>query len=270
MIGKIEGILISKIPYQEKHFIGKLILRNGKKATILFYGGRGSLKSKSSYLDLGHMIDVALVPYKKDPTMVKSKEWSLIWAPKKVRSSINLFFLLCFYMEVVDKIAPSHDFEDEDYSDLASEGIFRVLSNALYFLENREGPKKQNELGQMTLFLGKLLLHQGLFPTRDICCFCGESLHHEKKLLLLPDHGGFSCASCFDNSERKSLESEKLGKMMHCILGEISLKKYKNFSFREGFNATLSQSLFHYFCYQYQLLPKGFKSLKHLGRKAFI
>ena len=268
MIDKIEGILISKIPYQEKHLIGKLILRNGKKATIIFYGGRGSLKSKASYLELGHMVDVVLVPYKKDPMMVKSKEWSLIWASKRVRSSINLFFLLCFYMEVVDKIAPSHDFEDEDYSDLSSEGIFRVLSNALYFLENREGPKEQNELGQMTLFLGKLLLHQGLFPTRDICCFCGEFLHQKRNLSLVPDHGGFSCALCFDNSERRGLESEQLGRMMHCILGEISIKKYKDFSFQKDFNITLSQSLFHYFCYQYQLLPKGFKSLKHLGRKA--
>ena len=256
MISKIEGILISKIPYQEKHFIGKLILRNGKRTTVLFYGGRGSVKKKSSYLDLGHMIKVEVIPYKRDPTMVKSKEWSLVWAPKKVRSSIKLFFLLCFYMETVDKIAPCHDFEDETFSDLSSQGIFRVLSNALYILENREVG------GQMILFLGKLLLHQGLFPRRDICCFCGRPFSGDGTLFLVPDHGGFSCALCFDRSEKQGRDGDCAA---HLFLGEVIQTEYKDFYFSESFYASISQSLFHYFCYQYQLRPESFKSLKHLS-----
>ena len=259
MINRIEGILISKIPFQEKHIIGKLILRNGKRATVLFYGGRGSLKKKSSYLDLGHMIKVEVAPYKRDSSMVKSKEWSLVWAPHKVRSSIKLFFLLCFYMEVVDKIAPCHDFEDEAFSDLSSQGIFRVLSNALYFLENRE------VRGQMVLFLGKLLLHQGLFPRRDICCFCGRSFPEGMALFLVPDHGGFSCVLCFDRSEKVDREIEYGDDVLHHFLGDVTEVEYKNFYFSEKFNTSISQSLFHYFCYQYQLRPESFKSLKHLN-----
>ena len=108
MISKLEGILVSKTPFKEKHFIGRLILRNGKKASVLFYGGRGSLKKKTSYIDSGHMIQVTLAPYKRDPSMVQTKEWSLVWAPEKVRNSVKRFFLLCFFMEVVDRIAVSY------------------------------------------------------------------------------------------------------------------------------------------------------------------
>ena len=169
--------------------------------------------------------------------MVKSKEWSLVWAPHKVRSSIKLFFLLCFYMEAVDRIAPCHDFEDEDFSDLSSQGIFRVLSNALYFLENRE------VRGQMVLFLGKLLLHQGLFPRRDICCFCGRSLEG-MALFLVPDHGGFSCAFCFDRSEKQGRDGDCAA---HLFLGEVIQTEYKDFYFSEEFNSSVSHSLFHVF-----------------------
>ena len=67
-------------------------------------------------------------------------------------------------MEVVDKIAPPHDFEDEEFSDLSSEGIFRVLSNSLYFLDKNGEGQSVDAPFHMFAFLGKLLLHQGLFP----------------------------------------------------------------------------------------------------------
>ena len=41
MQSKIEGIVTSKIPYDERHIIANVILRNGKKVSVVFYGGRG-------------------------------------------------------------------------------------------------------------------------------------------------------------------------------------------------------------------------------------
>ena len=261
MISKLEGILVSKTPFKEKHFIGRLILRNGKKASVLFYGGRGSLKKKASYIDSGHMIQITLAPYKRDPSMVQTKEWSLVWAPEIVRNSVKHFFLLCFFMEVVDRIAPPHDFEDEDFSDLSSQGIFRVLSNSLYMLDKEKVNGCDNASFHMFTFLGKLLLHQGLFPLRDECCFCGEELRHRKEAILVASQGGFSCHSCSNINENSNLE----GVRMLRALDLVASIEFRDFVPSREIGKSLSWPLFDYFCYQYQLSPNSFKTLKHLG-----
>ncbi|MBG07532.1 MAG: hypothetical protein CME68_02145 [Halobacteriovoraceae bacterium] len=261
MISKLEGILVSKTPFKDKHFIGRLILRNGKKASVLFYGGRGSLKKKASYIDSGHMIQVTLAPYKRDPSMVQTKEWTLVWAPEKVRNSVKRFFLLCFFMEVVDKIAPPHDFEDEEFSDLSSEGIFRVLSNSLYMLNKNRVDQFCDAPFHVFAFLGKLLLHQGLFPLRDRCCFCGEILRLKTAVNLVASQGGFSCDLCSSSNENKHLG----GKEMLQALDLVASVEFRDFVPSKNVNKPLSFSLFDYFCYQYQLSPGSFKTLRHLS-----
>ena len=49
---KIEGLILSKVPYDERHVIANLLLRSGRKVSVVFYGGRGGgKKQKSSILD---------------------------------------------------------------------------------------------------------------------------------------------------------------------------------------------------------------------------
>ena len=261
MISKLEGILVSKTPFKDKHFIGRLILRNGKKASVLFYGGRGSLKKKVSYVDIGHMIQVTLAPYKRDPSMVQTKEWALVWAPENVRNSVKHFFLLCFFMEVVDKVAPPHDFEDEEFSDLSSEGIFRVLSNSLYMLDKNRESTFFDAPFHMFAFLGKLLLHQGLFPLRDQCCFCGEELRFKAMVNLVASQGGFSCDSCSSLNENKYLGGREMLRALDLVVSVA----FRDFVPSKDVNKSLSWSLFDYFCYQYQLSPGSFKTVRHLG-----
>lgn len=58
---KIEGILLSKLPYKDRHLICHMLLRSGKKVGVIFYGGAGGgKKMKSTNLELGHMIKVEL------------------------------------------------------------------------------------------------------------------------------------------------------------------------------------------------------------------
>ena len=42
------------------------------------------------------MIHATLAPYKRDPSMVQTKEWNLVWAPEKVRNSVERFFCFVF------------------------------------------------------------------------------------------------------------------------------------------------------------------------------
>ena len=85
---KIEGILIRKIPYQDRHIIGTLLLRSGRKVSVLFYGGQGGGKKlKSSTLELGHMLRVELGRSKSTSDLYRAKEWSPIWIHEKIANN---------------------------------------------------------------------------------------------------------------------------------------------------------------------------------------
>ena len=72
----IEGILIRKTPFQERHVMGNVLLRNGKSLSVLFYGGQGGgKKSKPSTLELGHLFSITASPGKNYSDIIRAKEW---------------------------------------------------------------------------------------------------------------------------------------------------------------------------------------------------
>ena len=113
----------------------------------------------------------------------------------------------------------------------------------------------------MFAFLGKLLLHQGLFPLRDQCCFCGEELRFKATVNLVASQGGFSCESCSSLNENKYLG----GREMLRALDLVASVAFRDFVPSKDVDKSLSWSLFDYFCYQYQLSPGSFKTVRHLG-----
>ena len=46
---RLEGILVQKTPYQDRHVVGKILLRNGQLLTSLFYGGQGGGKKNETF-----------------------------------------------------------------------------------------------------------------------------------------------------------------------------------------------------------------------------
>jgi len=249
---KVEGLLIYKTPYQEKHLITKLLLRSGKRISVIFYGGRG----KKGSLDLGHMLSVEIARSKSTDTIYKASEWSIIWTPNLLRGNFEAFSLMCFYFEVISKLSLEESLHDED--DTHQSGLFSVISNGIFYLEQTIKAQTFVKEQQLLLFLGKLTLEQGIYPRMKSCVFCDQNLEDRKTLALLFEKGGFSCNLCFED-----LEGD-LAKGLWKFLQNIRTESHRDFNFKnlnyQNVRA-LSQLLFDYFCFQFQMAPKSFKAL---------
>jgi hypothetical protein len=242
---KVEGLLIHKILFKEKHLVGRLLLRSGKKISVLFYGGKG--------LDIGHMLAVELSRTKSTQSLYKAKEWSMIWAPLELRGNYEAFSLMCLFFEILNKFALEenlHDLEDSQQI-----GLFRIASVGVFSLEQnlKKGTFKREE--QLLLFLGKFLLEQGIFPKMNTCIFCDEKLDRFPSIGLVFERGGFACSFCNEDSRDKGIWEFLMRIRAESYLG-FNLKSF-NFQNVEEF----SQILFRYFCFQFELDHKIFKAL---------
>lgn len=256
---KIEGLLLSKTPLQDRHLIGKLLLRNGKYVSVLFYGGQGGgKKKKSSILEVGHMLKVELSYSRSTTDLYKAREWASLWFHKNIRNNHKAFYLMCLFLEVSSKLSLEENLHDEHKdSDRSFIGLFRVLSNALLFLDQKLITSDFNRYIHFLLFLGKLLIEQGVFPQRKLCQYCDAELASLEDLSLIIDKGGFSCASCVPDSQLG-------GRFLWKFLGEASSTKYQEFqlnSFGNEHPEAISNALFQYFLFQFQLDRGSFKSL---------
>lgn len=260
MIQKIEGLLISKIPYQERHIIAKILLRNGKQVSVLFFGGAGGgKKQKSSILELGFMLKIELAASKSTNELYHAKEWDLIWSHQKIRLNHQAFYVMCFYLELVGKISPHdhlHDYTQNEFDgQLMQEfvGLFRVASNGLVHLEKTLEAGLATFESETTLFLGKLLIELGLFPHRTECAICGIELKNVKELFLMPQQGGFVCSTCHkgDQMSQRSLWE---------LMNEMTLKKYSEIENLGMAQKHYPKILLQFLSFQLHLDEKSFKS----------
>jgi len=99
----IEGILVRKTPFQDRHLIGDLILRNGKKQGVLFFGGQGGGKKlKPNNLEIGKLYQVSYKsPIKGE--LVQTKEWKVKWSHEKIRYDYWRFVLLSLICEITSQ-----------------------------------------------------------------------------------------------------------------------------------------------------------------------
>ncbi len=261
---KVEGIIIAKTPYRDRDLICKLLLRSGKRISVLFYGGRGGgVKKKSSFLELGHMIALELKQSNSNNEMQIAKEWSPIWTHNLIRNDHRAFYLMCLYLEIVMKISLDENLHDDNASfDIESEGIFRVLSNGIFYLEESIVNNQLNTFQQLGLFLGKNMLEQGIFPAADDCSVCGISLHESEGPVLSPEHGGFTCFSCFsiDSKLPHHVARREVNPVFRYFV-HIPGLKYKDYQRINFLDQHSIKQIFHYFCYQFHFKESDFKSL---------
>lgn len=260
---KIEGLLIHKTPYQERHIIGKILLRNGKKVSVVFYGGQGGgTKKKSSVLQLGYMLQIELRKTTKETDLYSAKEWRTIWAHEHIApTDYKVFYLMCLYLELASKVATEAKLEDpHDEGDLSSEGIFRVLSNGLFQMEKcqiRDG--RINSSIHFITYLGKLLLELGVLPDISVCVLCYKDFQRGQYSGLVPNSGGFACSDCVGSEVRSIPDANVLRELLKDILSS----KYD-----EIFKASvcdidrgLLSLLFNYFLFQFHFNKEDFKSV---------
>lgn len=252
---KVEGILLKKAPFKERDLICRLLLRNGQMVSTLFYGGQGGgAKRRPSHLQFGHLIGMELNQSRKgNSDLFASRDYKLSWQHELIRDDHRAFYLLCFFLETLEKIStpfdPHEEFDDED---IEQEGLFRVLSNAIFYLDDSLKRNQFSKWDQGTLFLSKLLSILGLFPQAELCTYCDKVLRVELEPRLLPEHGAFSCNECHQEAggHHNLWQSLKV----------IQQMPYKNYGSLKGLEKPDFEELYRYFCYQNQIEPYYIKA----------
>ncbi len=253
---KVEGLLLNKTDFQERHLICSLLLRTGKKVSVLFYGGQGGgKKKKPSQLDLGTMLDIELSVSKSSSEVYRAKEWKAIWRAEKIRTDHRAFTAICLICEIAGKIVGEEDLHQKDLTE-EHEGIFRVVSNALFYIEKAVDSRNFDMHKELTVFLGKLLGEQGVFPQRENCCLCDLELTTQNVSLLNLEHGGFTCQNCSPGRGDTAMTRE-----LWYVLGPIGSEKYPELVPLKIENKGVSRQLMDYFFYQFQMNQGSFKSL---------
>ena len=257
-----EGVVIHKVPYKERDLIVKLMLRNGTMGSFYIYGGQGGGKHhKPTIFELGSMVKIMIRDQKKSridgQELMIAAETHRLWEPNLIRHNIQAFYLICLYFEILQKFSLNFQLGTSEYESNEHEGIFSVISNALFHL-NDAISKEQFEAHQhLTLFMIKLLFHLGIMPETDHCSYCGTNLMESPGLSFLPANGQFACSQCVNaENERGFLLRIK----------KAYQTKYQNYLELTGTNFQEADKLIHFFCHHFQLRPIELKSYKLLMR----
>jgi len=250
-----EGIVIHRIPYKERDLIVKLLMRNGLVGSFYIYGGQGGGKSqKPSLFELGSMMRIMIKEQKTRIEMSElmiSAEHQRLWGPHSIRYDIKAFYLLCFYFELIQRFAITYHHGTSDINNQDHDGIFSVVSNAIYYLEDSLARNQFVAHQHLTLFMVKLLFHLGIMPDTDFCSYCQIGLLEHESVVFLSANGQFACQHCFSG------ENEK-GFLLRIKMGyQTRFQDYFNFL---GTNFQECDKLLQYFCHQYHLRPVELKS----------
>lgn len=262
---KLEGILIQKTPYRDKDLIAHILTRRGLKLGLYFYGGQGG--KKGSQLELGHMIKVILPRDKRQSELRIAKFEEAIWSAKYIRENYRAFLLSQFFLEVLGKIALEDDLDDRP-SDQA--GLFTVLSNALYVLDQACHSGRFDLFVHLQLFLTKLIIHLGIIPHLEQCLYCDLVFEEQDLCLLDRQNGGFVCVDCaskrdeFLSDNRQLREEYQTGKNQRLIFKTFGRVSYKSYESLPEISRGIAVVSFNYFNYQYGFTEADFKTWKLL------
>ena len=257
---KIEGIILSKMPFQDRHMICHLLGRNGRKTSVLFYGGQGGgIKKKSSNLDLGTMVWVELAPSRSTQSLLRAKEWDILWRHKKIREHYPIFAHLCFYLETVAKLSPEDNLFEEETP--GHQNLFKVAANGIYSLEKNTTPQTKNLFFRSTLFLGKLLIAEGLFPEVSHCILTGKALRRNGgESVLLNDLGGLALREALGCGECPSDYPLSTHSSLGHFLQELAHEPYHLIGFRPSVDRDCFGLLFDYCLYQFHWSKKDLRT----------
>lgn len=257
---KIEGILLSKTFNGERHLIGHMLLRSGKKVSVLFYGGRGGgKKQKDSILEVGHMLSVDLVPSRAGVELYKAREWKGLWMHDKIRLNYQAYHLLCFIIEVLSKVAREDHLHDlhRDFDENEKE-IFTIASNALFHLDRNLNENQFDRMREALVFLVKLSYVLGIAPSRDYCQLSDSPLGADD-MILSATQGGFVSIHALSDEERR-IAGSGAGLELWKLMGAIAGAKYIDIPPFKFHHPGLVRQMFHYFCYQFGMSESDFKS----------
>lgn len=257
-----EGLVIHKVPYKERDLIVKLILRNGLMGSFYIYGGQGGGKHhKPSQFDLGSMMKIMVKDQKSHKVdssdLMIAQEYSRIWEAQHMRHNIQAYYLACLYFEIVQKFIQPFQIKDSDFITDDNEGIFSVVSNALFYMNDALEKKQFQAEQHLNLYMVKLLFHLGIMPATDHCSYCNADLMESLGVTFLPANGQFACLNCVTAENEKGLW--------------LRMKKgyqtpYRDYMELAGTSFREADKLIQYFCHQFHLRPVELKTYSLLLR----
>lgn len=253
---QLEGILVHKAIHKERDLIGTLLLRDGSLASVYFYGGRGGGKSqKGTVLELGFMLKVKMTArQKKNMDILSAKEWELLWHSDLIRSSHQAFYLSTFFFEFIKKISVPYDSEFENNE---NNGLFKVLSNALFYMDKSIGDESFHLETHFLLFMSKIIYELGISPDIDHCLYCETQLI-QNSFVFEANNGGFACSGC---SSLAHAEEVKSSNKVRGILQYAKVTTYKEVEPQNYLDKAQLVSLLNYICYHYGWNKSQFISL---------
>lgn len=265
---KAEGIILHKTPFKERDLICHILTRRGQKLGLYIYGGLGGGKSqKGSSLELGSMSSFVLQKDKRNSEVKIAKQDQLIWQAKNIRNHYQAFLLSQFFIELVNKVALEDDMQEVVGE---HEGLFNVLSNALFFLDDSLEKDDFEPFRMLLLFLNKLIFHLGIMPDTENCLFCQTDLKKFPFCLLDSANGGFSCPDCvsqrdeFLSDNKVLMEEFKSSTHLKRSFDILTNTKFKDYGRIVEYERSLSVASFNYINYQFGFADSDFKTWKHL------
>jgi DNA repair protein RecO len=253
---KIEGIVLKKVPFQERHLIISLLCRTGQKISLMIYGGQGGGKNKKgAQVEVGFLLSAQLSLNQTNGKSIYTVKESIVkWRHESIREKYQAFYLLCFFLETIEKMAPTEVAEGQE-----NESLFRLLSNSIFYLDASCKKNQLNCLNHLMVFLPKLLIELGVAPALETCMFCQAVLNGQNVGNLLAQEGGYVCQACLLDHDHKA-ELDQGAQDNFLVLKAVKSMKYLEcqsfpFSGKENFN-----QLYYYFCHQFQLDPKAIRS----------
>jgi len=249
-----EGIILQTVDYQERDLVVKMLTRQGTKLSLFVYGGQGGgTKKKPKIFQPGSLLKVETQRDKKNSNegLKIVKDSKVLWQSEHIRYSSQAFYFQCFYLEMINKV--SQYYQDEISISEEMQGIFTVLSNALFYLDQECKKDQHLWLNHLMFFQVKLIYHLGLTPQLDYCVYCQGPLVIQQSWLI-PSEGGFSCRACQGNKE--ILGSSNL--LFHFKF--IFEKKYENVFSLHSVVSSDAKELLQFLLFHLQIKESDFKT----------
>ena len=256
-----EGLILDKVPFQDRHLICRLLVRSGEKISVMFYGGRGGGKKKGPcVLDLGTMVRVYPVVGRATGGLYKSRQWSVLWRHEGIRDCYRSFGLLCFYLEVAAKMALEGEGSGGGGSGSYGRRLFLATGNALRLLEENSRRRDRRPYFESSLFLAKVLIAEGVFPEVFRCVATGDELPLDGAARLVNGLGGFVGADRPEGGGPSPFALDIHAKL-RAFLALAARTKYADVAEDPAIDAGCFRLLLDYGLYQFQLEEGDFRTL---------
>jgi len=253
----LEGLVVQIIPQKERDLIARMLLREGTMTSVYVFGGMGGGKnSKPRVFEPGNLMRIETRSSKSGhaggDTLHTVSDHTLLWQSTQIRHHPQGFALACLYLEMVLKTALPHQ-SDNTHASREHAGLFNVVSNGLFYLDQALAQKTLQWESHLLLFLAKFLLHLGVLPDENECVFCGGDLSEEAMAPLVLEQGGFACSNCAGQVETD------LGTPLpvRALLAQAIRTKFQDWGSLPFTPLAVDTRLIQFWCYHFQVkLPE--------------